>query len=57
MTARQVVLCHPVRTAIGSYAGSLKEVAAPDLGAVAIRETLKRSGLQADKIESLVMAT
>ena len=55
MTARQVVLCHPVRTAIGSYAGSLKEVAAPDLGAVAIRETLKRSGLQADKIESLVM--
>jgi acetyl-CoA C-acetyltransferase len=55
MTARQVVLCHPVRTAIGTYAGSLKDVAAPDLGATAIRETLKRSGLAADKIQTLMM--
>ena len=55
MTTRQVVLCHPVRTAIGTYGGSLKDVAAPDLGAAAIRETLKRSGLAADKIQTLVM--
>lgn len=55
MSTRQVVLCHPVRTAIGTYAGSLKDVAAPDLGAAAIRETLKRSGLSAEKIQSLVM--
>lgn len=55
MTTRQVVLCHPVRTAIGTYGGSLKDVPAPDLGAAAIRETLKRSGLAADRIETLVM--
>jgi acetyl-CoA C-acetyltransferase len=55
MTPRQVVLCHPVRTAIGTYGGSLKEIAAPDLGAVAIRETLARSGLPATAIENLVM--
>lgn len=55
MTTRQVVLCHPVRTAIGTYNGSLKDMPAPDLGAVAIRETLKRSGLAADKIQTLVM--
>lgn len=55
MTSRQVVLCHPVRTAIGTYGGSLKDVPAADLGAAAIRETLKRSGLAADKIEALVM--
>ncbi len=55
MPARQIVLCHPVRTAIGTYGGSLKDMPAPDLGAVAIRETLKRSGLAADKIQSLVM--
>ena len=55
MTTRQVVLCHPVRTAIGTYNGSLKDMPAPDLGAVAIRETLERSGLAADKIETLVM--
>ena len=55
MTTRQVVLCHPVRTAIGTYNGSLKDMPAPDLGAVAIRETLERSGLAADKIQTLVM--
>ncbi|MBY0400442.1 acetyl-CoA C-acyltransferase, partial [Myxococcota bacterium] len=55
MSTRQVVLCHPVRTAIGTYGGSLKEIAAPDLGAVAIRETLARSGLPGSAIETLVM--
>jgi acetyl-CoA C-acetyltransferase len=55
MTTRQVVLCHPVRTAIGTYGGSLKDVPAPDLGAAAIRETLKRSGLSADKVQAVVM--
>lgn len=55
MSTREVVLCHPVRTAIGTYGGSLKEVAAPELGAAAIRETLKRSGLAADRIQALVM--
>ncbi len=55
MTTRQIVLCHPVRTAIGTYGGSLKDMPASDLGAAAIRETLKRSGLPAGKVESLVM--
>ena len=55
MTTRQVVLCHPVRTAIGTSGGSLTDMPAPELGAVAIRETLKRSGLAADKIQTLVM--
>jgi acetyl-CoA C-acetyltransferase len=55
MSTRQVVLCYPVRTAIGTYGGSLKDVTAPELGAVAIRETLKRCGLAADKVQALVM--
>jgi len=55
MSTRQVVLCHPVRTAIGTYGGGLKDMPASDLGAAAIRETLKRSGLPAGKVQSLVM--
>lgn len=55
MNSRNIVLCHPVRTAIGTYGGSLKDVSAPELGAVAVRETLKRSGLPADKVQALVM--
>ena len=42
MTTRQIVLCHPVHTAIGTYGGSLKDMPASDLGAAAIRETLTK---------------
>lgn len=55
MSQKQVVICNPVRTAIGTYGGSLKDVAAPDLGAFVIRECLKRSGLSADKVQTVVM--
>ncbi|HET8693797.1 MAG TPA: acetyl-CoA C-acetyltransferase, partial [Aquabacterium sp.] len=50
-----VVLCHPVRTAIGTYGGTLKDVAAPDLGAAVIRESLQRAGLAPDKVQSVIM--
>lgn len=55
MNPCEVVLCNPVRTAIGTYGGSLKEIPAPDLGAAVIRETLKRSGLAPDKVQGVVM--
>ena len=55
MSPVSVVLCNPVRTAVGTYGGSLKEIAAPALGAAAIRECLKRSALAGEKVESLVM--
>jgi len=55
MNRSEVVLCHPVRTAIGSYGGSLKETAATDLGAAVIRETLKRSRLAPDAVQTVVM--
>jgi acetyl-CoA C-acetyltransferase len=55
MSQKEVVICNPVRTAIGTYGGSLKDVPAPDLGATVIRETHKRSGLAAEQIQTLVM--
>lgn len=55
MTHPEVVLCAPVRTAIGTYGGTLKNIPAPDLGAAVIRETLKRAGLAADKVQTVVM--
>lgn len=55
MSQPEVVICHPVRTAIGTYGGSLKDVPAPDLGAVVIRETLKRANLSPDKVRSLIL--
>jgi acetyl-CoA C-acetyltransferase len=53
--AREVVLCHPVRTAIGTYNGTLKATPATELGSAAVRETLRRSGLDPARIGSVAM--
>lgn len=55
MSQAETVLCNPVRTAIGTYGGALKNIVAPTLGATVIRESLKRSGLSDDKIEQVIM--
>jgi acetyl-CoA C-acetyltransferase len=55
MSKVEVVLCNPVRTAIGTYGGTLKDFPAPALGAAAIRESLKRAGVASDKVQSVVM--
>lgn len=55
MTHKQVVLCSPVRTAIGTYGGSLKDVPATELGATAVRATVERSGLDPSRIQAVVM--
>ena len=34
MANKEVVICSPVRTAIGTYGGTLKDTPAADLGAV-----------------------
>jgi len=51
----EIVLCNPLRTAIGTYGGALKDTPAPALGAVVIREVLKRSGLAPEKVDTVVM--
>ena len=55
MQARDVVLCHPVRTAIGTYNGTLKATPATELGAAVVRETVRRSGVDAARVGSVVM--
>lgn len=49
------VICAPMRTAIGTFGGSLKDVPAADLGATAIRATLVRAGLAADQVDTVIM--
>src|SRR5439155_13668622 len=43
------------RTPIGRFAGGFKDLAAVDLGAVAIREALARSGVPADRVDYVIM--
>lgn len=49
------VICAPVRTAIGAFNGSLKAIPAPDLGAIAIKNSLDRAGLSSHHVETVVM--
>lgn len=55
MKASNVVLCAPVRTAIGAYGGTLKDTPAPLLGAAAIAESLRRSGLTPEDVQNVVL--
>ncbi|MFC4236910.1 thiolase family protein [Thalassospira xianhensis] len=55
MKKREVVIAYPSRTAIGAFGGALKNTPAVELGAIVVRETLERSGLDARQIGSVVM--
>ena len=55
MNTRDVVLCAPVRTAIGTYNGSLRAVPATELGATVIRATLARAKFDHTRISTAVM--
>lgn len=52
---REVVICAPVRTAIGTYNGSLKATPATELGATVVRETLRRAKLDPAALNAVVM--
>src|ERR1700720_1273901 len=55
MTSRSIVFAEPVRTAIGTFGGSLKDAPAPALGATAIRGAVTRAGIRPDEVETVVM--
>ncbi|ANM06546.1 acetyl-CoA acetyltransferase protein (plasmid) [Rhizobium phaseoli] len=49
-----IVITGAARTPIGSFQGELKEAAAPELGATAIRAALERSRVDAEAIEEVI---
>jgi len=52
---RDVVLVGAARTPIGTFLGGLAPLAAPKLGAIAIRAALERSGVAGDQIDEVYM--
>src|SRR5215207_4815172 len=54
-TSRQPVIVAAARTPIGRFLGALSPLAAPDLGAVAIRSALQRSGVPAGDVQEVIM--
>jgi acetyl-CoA C-acetyltransferase len=52
---REVVIVSAVRTAIGTFNGSLKDISAPELGAIVINNALKKAGIGTDQVDEVIM--
>jgi len=51
----EVVIVSAVRTAVGSFGGAFKSVPAVDLGAIVIKEAIKRAGIEPNMVDEIVM--
>ena len=51
---REVVIASAVRTAIGKFGGSLLPLSAPELGAIVIKEALKRANVPGEKFDEVI---
>lgn len=52
---KEVVIVSGVRTPVGSFGGSLKNVAAIDLGAMAVKEAVNRAGIQPENVNEVIV--
>jgi len=55
LSRTEAVIVAAVRTAIGSFNGSLKNISAPDLGAAVIKDALKQAGVKPDQVDEVIM--
>jgi acetyl-CoA C-acetyltransferase len=52
---RDAVIISAVRTPVGKFLGSLKEFKATDLGAIVVRESVKRAGVAPEDVDEVIM--
>jgi acetyl-CoA C-acetyltransferase len=52
---KDAVIIGAVRTPVGKFLGSLKSFTAPQLGAIVVRESIKRAGLKPADVDEVIM--
>lgn len=52
---KEVVIVSAVRTPVGSYLGSLSSLKATELGAIVIKEVVKRAGIKPEDVSEVIM--
>ncbi len=57
MKLNDIVAIAACRTAMGRFGGTLKNIASYDLGAVVVREALKRASLSGDQIDDVILGS
>jgi len=55
LEGKNVVITSAVRTAIGTFRGSLKDMCGHELGSAVVKEAMKKSNLKANEIDELIM--
>ncbi|MBT2738784.1 acetyl-CoA C-acetyltransferase [Bacillus sp. ISL-7] len=53
--SQEIVIVSAVRTAIGNFNGSLKNVSATELGAVTIKGALEKAGVKPEQVDEVIM--
>ena len=51
----EVVIISAARTPVGKFLGSLKGFTAPQLGAIVVRESVKRAGVKPEDVDEVIM--
>ena len=54
---REVVIVSGTRTPIGRFGGTLKDVSDMDIGALVIREALRRAGITGEQVDEVIFAS
>src|SRR5258708_22612390 len=54
-TIKEAVIISAVRTAVGKFRGALKTFKATDLGAIVVREAVKRAGVAPGDVDEVIM--
>ncbi len=52
---KDVVIASIVRTPVGTFGGSLKDVSAVDLGVIVVKEAIKRAGIVPEQVENVIL--
>jgi len=55
MALNEAVIISAARTPVGKFLGSLKGFSATDLGAIAVRESVKRAGVKPEEVDEVIM--
>ena len=57
MNLNDIVAISAVRTPMGKFGGTIRDIASYDLGAVSIKEALKRASLNGDQIDDVILGS
>ncbi|MDO0825175.1 acetyl-CoA C-acetyltransferase [Desulfosporosinus nitroreducens] len=52
---RDVVIVSAVRTPVGSFCGTLGQMPAADLGAIAVKEAIRRAGITPEQVDEVIL--